>query len=249
MKETFKTIKEALQLQNRAAKLLHKVSPNFFPVATLYALVSSLIPYVTVYFSAQLLQELSNNRRPEILIRWAMAATLCGGIFLLLRAFLYQRYNTLQDALYASKEILFSHKFFSMDYKDLDSQKIRDLHAQIQQNENWSSWGLMRASENYQIGLCNLLGILSGILLTISLFTAPVPQNSGWLTILNHPVFVLILASCILMVSLLAGMFSAKAVSIWGQKAETMTLINRIFGYFGKFGQRQENSEDVRLYQ
>ena len=113
MKETFKTIKEALQLQNRAAKLLHKVSPNFFPVATLYALVSSLIPYVTVYFSAQLLQELSNNRRPEILIRWAMAATLCGGIFLLLRAFLYQRYNTLQDALYGSKEILFSHKFFS----------------------------------------------------------------------------------------------------------------------------------------
>ena len=109
MKETFKTIKEALQLQNRAAKLLHKVSPNFFPVATLYALVSSLIPYVTVYFSAQLLQELSNNRRPEILIIWAMAATLCGGIFLLLRAFLYQRYNTLQDALYGSKEILFSH--------------------------------------------------------------------------------------------------------------------------------------------
>ena len=248
MKETFKTIKEALQLQNRAAKLLHKVSPNFFPVATLYALVSSLIPYVTVYFSAQLLQELSNNRRPEILIRWAMAATLCGGIFLLLRAFLYQRYNTLQDALYGSKEILFSHKFFSMDYKDLDSQKIRDLHAQIQQNENWSSWGLMRASENYQIGLCNLLGILNGILLTISLFTAPVPQNSGWLTILNHPVFVLILASCILMVSLLAGMLSAKAVSIWGQQAETMTLSNRIFGYFGKFGQRQGKSEDVRLY-
>ena len=125
MKETFKTIKEALQLQNRAAKLLHKVNPNFFPVTTLYALVSSLIPYVTVYFSAQLLQELSNNRRPDILIRWAMAATLCSGIFPCFKGlFLYQRYNTLQDALYGSKEILFSHKFFSWIIKILILRKF-----------------------------------------------------------------------------------------------------------------------------
>ena len=177
-----------------------------------------------------------------------MAAVLCTGIFTLLKVFLNQRYETYYDDLYGRKEVLFSHKMFHLDYADIDNQEVQGLRSNIRQNENWSSWGLMRTPEHYQQGLTSLFGILSGITLTVSLFTSPVPETSGWLTILNHPVFILVLASCILLVSLLAGHLAGKAVAIWSNMAENATFSNRLFSYFGEFAEKGKRSEDVRLY-
>lgn len=248
MKSQNDTLKTALTLQHQGTTLLHRINPKFFPVTTFFALVSAVTPYVTVYFSAKLLQELSLDRRPDVLLGWAMAAVLCTGVFILLKAFLNQRFETYYEDLYGRKEVLFSHKMFHLDYADIDNQEIQGLRSKIRQNENWSSWGLMRTPEHYRQGLTSLFGMLSGITLTVSLFTSPVPETSGWLTILNHPVFILVLISCILLVSLLAGHLAGKAVAIWSNMAENATFSNRLFSYFGEFAEKGNRSEDVRLY-
>lgn len=248
MKNRKDTLKTALTLQHQGTTLLHRINPKFFPVTTFFALVSAVTPYVTVYFSAKLLQELSLDRRPDVLLGWAMAAVLCTGVFILLNAFLNQRFETYYEDLYGRKEVLFSHKMFHLDYADIDNQEIQGLLSKIRQNENWSSWGLMRTPEHYRQGLTSLFGILSGITLTVSLFTSPVPETSGWLTMLNHPVFILVLVFCILLVSLLAGHLAGKAVAIWSNMAENATFSNRLFSYFGEFAEKGNRSEDVRLY-
>lgn len=61
MKNRKDTLKTALTLQHQGTTLLHRINPKFFPVTTFFALVSAVTPYVTVYFSAKLLQELSLN--------------------------------------------------------------------------------------------------------------------------------------------------------------------------------------------
>ena len=48
------SLRHAAASSLRAAKELHKVNPNIFPVITLYALIYAVLPYVTVFFSAQL---------------------------------------------------------------------------------------------------------------------------------------------------------------------------------------------------
>ena len=77
MKNQKDTLKTALTLQHQGTTLLHRINPKFFPVTTFFALVSAVTPYVTVYFSAKLLQELSLDRHPDVLLGWAMAAVLC----------------------------------------------------------------------------------------------------------------------------------------------------------------------------
>ena len=179
------SLSHALSTSRRAAKELHKVSPTIFPVITLYALVFAVIPYVTVFFSSLILKELATLRRAEVLWKWVFGGVVCTGVLNLLKAFLEQRYETLWDDLWGRKEILFARKMFSIDYADADKQEIHDLRAQIREHENWAGWGFARVPEMYQIGLKNLIGIFSGIALTISLFTCPVPENAGKLTILT----------------------------------------------------------------
>ena len=246
-------MKEKVNMRNAAAlhlrgiKELHKVSPRFFPLITVYSIFSAITPYITVFFSAQILKELATMRREEILWQWVIAGVLCVGIAAIAKAMLYRRYNSLLNDLYGRKEILFIHKMFSLDFSELDKQENHDLRAQIQQNENWSSWGLMRVEEAYIGAVSSVIGLLSGIVLTVSLFTSPVPESAGWLTTLNNPVFILVLAAMMVVVSIVAGNLSAKSMSCWSDFSEEATFGNRLFGHFGFIGQDKERSVDIRM--
>ena len=246
-------MKEKVNMRNAAAlhlrgiKELHKVSPKFFPLLTVYSIFSAITPYITVFFSAQILKELATMRREENLWQWVIAGVLCVGIAAIAKAMLYRRYNSLLNDLYGRKEILFIHKMFSLDFSELDKQENHDLRAQIQQNENWSSWGLMRVEEAYIGAVSSVIGLLSGIVLTVSLFTSPVPESAGWLTVLNNPVFILVLAAMMVVVSIVAGNLSAKSMSCWSDFSEEATFGNRLFGHFGFIGQDKERSVDIRM--
>ena len=240
-------MRDAAALHLRGIKELHKVSPKFFPLLTVYSIFSAITPYITVFFSAQILKELATMRREEILWQWVIAGVLCVGIAAIAKAMLYRRYNSLLNDLYGRKEILFIHKMFSLDFSELDKQENHDLRAQIQQNENWSSWGLMRVEEAYVGAVSSVIGLLSGIVLTVSLFTSPVPESAGWLTVLNNPVFILVLAAMMVVVSIVAGNLSAKSMSCWSDFSEEATFGNRLFGHFGFIGQDKERSVDIRM--
>ena len=240
-------MRNAVALHLRGIKELHKVSPKFFPLLTVYSIFSAITPYITVFFSAQILKELATMRREEILWQWVIAGVLCVGIAAIAKAMLYRRYNSLLNDLYGRKEILFIHKMFSLDFSELDKQENHDLRAQIQQNENWSSWGLMRVEEAYIGAVSSVIGLLSGIVLTVSLFSSPVPESAGWLTVLNNPVFILVLAAMMVVVSIVAGNLSAKSMSCWSDFSEEATFGNRLFGHFGFIGQDKERSVDIRM--
>ena len=246
-------MKEKVNMRNAAAlhlrgiKELHKVSPKFFPLLTVYSIFSAITPYITVFFSAQILKELATMRREENLWQWVIAGVLCVGIAAIAKAMLYRRYNSLLNDIYGRKEILFIHKMFSLDFSELDKQENHDLRAQIQQNENWSSWGLMRVEEAYIGAVSSVIGLLSGIALTVSLFTSPVPESAGWLTVLNNPVFIIVLAAMMVVISILAGNLSAKSMRCWSDFAEEATFGNRLFGHFGFIGTDKTRSVDIRM--
>jgi len=240
-------MRHAVASHLRGIKELHKVSPKFFPILTLYCIVSAVTPYITVFFSAQILKELATLRRADILWKWVIASVICVGIASVLKSVLQRRYGTLYSDLWGRKEILFIHKMFSLDFSELDKQENHDLRIQIQQNENWSAWGLMKIQEAYVSAVTSIFGIISGIALTISLFTSSVPSDAGWLTALNNPLFIIALAILMVGVSILAGKFSAASTKCWSDFAEEATFGNRLFGHFGFIGMDKERSIDIRM--
>ena len=248
MKEKKVSLQAAVKAHIRAVKELHSVSPKFFPVVTIYSLVEAVLPYITVFFSAQILKELAVMRREEVLWKWVLAGVLCRGLFEALRAIFNQHREMLIDDLWGRKEMLFSQKMFSMDFADIDKQENHDLRAQIKQSENWGSWGLTKTIWYYEDILKNIIGIISGIALTVSLFTIPVPETAGKLTVLNHPIFILLLVGIMFLINYLAGMLTNKAYSYWGSASEEATAGNRLFTFWGFIGADRARDADIRMY-
>ena len=241
-------LSRVLAVHKRGLQELHKVTPKLFPIITLSAVVSAVIPYATVFFSAQILKELALLRRADVLWQWVIIGVTSTGLLAVAHAFLQRRYETLVNDVWGRKEILFCRKAFSLDYADVDKQVNLDLRNQIIQNENWAGWGLSKVPDFYEACVRSVIGIISGIALTVSLFSSPVPESAGWLTILNHPLFIAVFATVMICISLLAGKLYAKSVNYWSGVSEQATFGNRLYSFFGFIGMNKERAADVRMY-
>ena len=63
------TWKEKLGLNVRAFSIWYREQPMLFVSEALYSLLDTMLPYITLYFSAQLLNELAGARRREVLMQ------------------------------------------------------------------------------------------------------------------------------------------------------------------------------------
>ena len=242
------TVSHALKQHLRAIRLLHHICPGYFPILSLYCLTAALTPYATVYCSARILSELAGPRQAEALWTWVAVTVAVIGLLQILKALLGQRKDTLLDDLFDRKDILFVQKMFSMDYASLEDRETQDLRAQIQQNEGWSGWGLMRTPQIFEEGVQAVIGICSGIVLTVPLFLQPLPDAAGWLTCLNSPFYVFLLAAVLLGISALGGRWESRVLHSWSSVREKATFGNRLFGFFGFIGLRSERAGDMRIY-
>jgi len=246
MKEKMK-LRRVLSANLRGMKELHKISPQLFPTLILHSVLKGVVPYVTVIFSAQILSELSGDCRADFLWKWVLASVCVVGVLKALKALAHRRYAALFDDCWGRKEILFCRKSFSMDYADIDDQKIRDQRTQISQNDNWAGWGFGQIMEITEGMTESLIGILSGVALTVSLFTAKVP--AGPLAVLNHPAFVAVFVAVLLAICLLAGKLAEKVTALWNGAADQARFGNRVFGAFGFIGMNKSRAVDIRMYE
>ena len=237
-----------LSREIRAIRMLHGVTPQFFPIVTLNAIVKAVLPYATVFLSARILTELATMRRPNILWKWVIVTIFVTGLLSVLRSFFMEREETLLNDIYGRKELLFSEKAMSMDFADADKQEVRSLRAQISQNEQWGGLGLINAAIIYKELIGSLTGIFSGIALTVRLFATPVPESAGKLVLLSSPWFLLPLGGLFVGISLLSGRFYTVYAQEYDRLSKDATFGNRVYTYITKLSRQKNIQMDMRIY-
>ena len=143
---------------------------------------------------------------------------------------------------------ILTEKLLDMDFVNIDDIKTHEKLSTIEQNENGGGWGLNRIMWNYDSIISSVFTLLGGIALTVSLFVKPVPESSGSLIVLNNPLFLLAVIAVMLAVTYIAPALSNKAGSYFARQSDDHNLGNRLFGFFGYLGFRDEYAPDMRIY-
>lgn len=241
--------RKAILLTLRCVKDVNHYVPGRMIAMLSSAIMTALTPYVTIWFSAQIINELAGQRSPQELWKWVIL-TVSITAFLGLLTALLKRWESFTDSMHdPDKNKIFNDKFFRMDYANIDDQKVRDLYAQIMQNENWHGWGIDTAIKNIQSSVQAISGIIGAVSLTVSLFTQKVPQTAGTWTVLNSPWFAAVL-------------FGLMAFIIWfgvsrngvvnrriAHLAEEATLGNRLYSALFQMAGDRKRRLDIRTYQ
>ena len=250
MKKTKKQMpwREMLRLNNRALKLFYKRYPQMILSRLISVVWNSLTPYVSIYLSALVIDELAGSRNVErlqllVLITLASAAVIALGTALL------KKWTEAQSAgMWFKVENILSEKMLDMDYVSLDETHTAELLSTIRQNMNGGGWGLYRVVVAYEELCSSILTILGGISLTVSLFVSRVPDGAGALSVLNNPLVVLAVITVMLAVTFIAPVLNNKSGSYYAKHADSHNLGNRLFSFFGWLGYYSELAPDVRIY-
>lgn len=244
------TLRETLRIHWRAFQDVRRFCGGAaFAVPALHAAFSALSPYVTVYFSARIINELAGQRRADVL--WPLVALTLGlsALLTFLTGALY-RWREVIHAKYPFQENhLFTEKLLSMDFSELDKTQTHDLLAQIHQSENWSAWGLYQLFFDSEKLVQSVTGILGAAALTVTLFLLPVPAAAGAMTLLNHPAFLFLLAAVLLLATWAGPMFRSKADEYETRLSENARFGNRLLQHFGYVvSMEQRRGMDCRMY-
>ena len=239
--------RETVQVNQRAFRIFFKQYPQTILSQLSSVIWNALAPYIGIYFSALIIDELAGGRDPECLFRLVVTTLAVGAVSALVTALL-NRWQKIQDAgLFYKVDAILIQKMLDMDYVNCEDTRTADLMYQVYQNQNGGSWGLFRVLEQ-----CERLGsavftMLGGIVLTVSLFTSRVAEGSHY-RVLNHPLIVFLTILLMLGITLLAPLLSNKGESYLAKNADAHKGGNRMYGFFGYLGYKKELAADVRMY-
>lgn len=211
------------------------------------AFTAAASPLVTIWFSAQLLNELAGSRNPAALRNWVLLTLGATAGIMLLNAILQHWREAEESTFYANMQSVFGKKRLDMDFPNADSQRVYELQSQIWQSQNFTGYGLRQSIEIFRSGCNALFQIIGGIGLSLGLFFAKIPQASG-LGFLNSPLFTVGFIALLFAAALAAPVCATKGNSYWERNDEQGTFGNRVFGYFSSASSNRARMADMRFY-
>ena len=242
------SLQEAFRVNFRAVQDINRYCPGMFPSVILHAIAKSVNPYITIYLSARIINELASLRRPDVLWTLVLITLASAAGLTLLTGILCRWEQASFSKYYGRKNQIFTDKLLSMDFADIDKTETHDLLSQIRQVENWSGWGYGMLVGSVANLMQSIIGIIGAVVLTVSLFTMPVPDTAGSLVILNHPIFLAATVVCIGFVTWLSPVCRNKANEYMVSHTEDAKLGNRLFGAFGFISDDKSRAADFRMY-
>lgn len=240
--------KEVYALNKRALSLWCRECPMLFVSSGLHSVINALIPYLTLYFSARLLDELAGARMPERLTRWVILLLSFDAAAYFLKALTFRWKEALRATLHYRGEEIFSRKMLNMDFEAADDVATHDLLSRILQRERWSGWGIDRIYRHFESLMEELFRMIGAAALTVSLFRLPVLQEAGWLTLLNNPLCILLLLLVMLVITVLSPYLATKGEMCVLDHDETMKFGNRIYFFCVAMFQDEKRALDMRMY-
>lgn len=240
------TIKKSFHLTLRAYGIWWQHNPKIFISIILERLFSGALPYVAIFFTARLLDEIAGNQ-DGIVLRNITLLALTSALILGILVAIFKRFKTAQTgSLWRTQEIILGQKMLKMDYVTLDNPKTKELKAQIIQNSLINNGGLLGIVWFTDKIIGGFITIIGAAVLTFSFITSSIRFESN-LPFLNNPIILILMFVLMIVVTIsapfLANLAEAREIKFY----EFLIFGNRFFGFLGWDMADTKRQLDVRM--
>lgn len=241
-------MKETIKLHFWAAKIWWKYDPSLFLSTMLSACVKALIPYVTLYLSAHILDELVTPTNDVRIWRLVGITIVLTSLLALIQAGFERWKSVVHSPQFLYYEQIMAQKMLDMDFADADSPAVQALRSEMQYHMNGNAYGFINITgffcENVVLGTT---GIIASFALTVSMFAMPMPETAGQLTLLNHPLIGIGVFAILILCAVVIPLFGAKQTGIFWSGYPLLSHANRVLRFNLQLA-KKDRSLDVRMY-
>ena len=233
----------------KAFSLMNRVSKLIIPSAILSSFFTAVIPYISLFFSARIIDGLLSKTSYDILyndvlllIGITLGCGILGAAFTKLRTFLADKAHYLLGLDIARKSLYLDFE----NFEDPNTQQMRKK-AEAGSNFNGGISGMIESISTGIIrGLFTIIFSIGGI---SSLILAKTPQESELATFTNS-VWFLVTLIVLIVIPIIVGMsFTVKSAKVQQTIFDEIVFINRTGDYFDRELSDYENGKLFRMYQ
>lgn len=231
--------KEDWRLLVRGIRLWGEICPQYLLYSTFRKLVEIIMPYVPLYLSAQLVNELSGACDAGRLLLLAVAAVLSTFGLGIVKRGLEGRWKVWQDCCYQRMESYIADRQNGLEYRHMEDADVALLREEIRAAAGTNGAGLWEIALVFPELAGDIFDLAISASLTLSLFRVVEKENlNGILALANSPGCGILF--CLLIV--LAAAISIKAANVhadeemegWLHLAKDMASINAYIQMYGE---------------
>lgn len=243
-------ILEEFGLLLRGIKIVIKIDSVYLVQQIFRAILSAITPFVGVYFTAQILNEISGNRDANKLIIYAVLVLVISLIFSWIRETLNALIMVHQNQWDSKVELYFNKINYDMEFIYLENPDVKLLKNKINTNNNATYAGLsMIVNLSFSI-VTNLSSLIVSLFLMKGLFssTTVINSDSVYLKILNSKWVMVAFIVTIMLLQVITIINNNKEIKEEYGEWSKLPESNKLIGYYSEMLKDNIGAMDIRLY-
>jgi ATP-binding cassette subfamily B protein len=232
-----KKVKYHISMIKRGLAIFMKMDKGYILLQLIIAAISPFTPYVNIYMSAKIIDELWENKNIRALILYVLITVGANMILSSVLSGLNHLKNYHQSQFYVNERMYFAEKSMSMDYENMENSDIHRLHERVK-IESQTGYNEFYLSSRVGYFLRETINIILAAALTSGLFINKNVSLTSKLMILTMVVIVIA-----------AGYFSNKRGNkLTADMYANYAPLNGLFNFYENFFSNYNAGKDTRLY-
>ena len=238
------TITKRISVTMRGFSILKQYCPGLAQGKAMYELINSIQPFVSIWFTAQIVNEISSQRRLKTILPYVLGAVLINFICALLKSIINHVCNEKESQMWSWFGKVFSDKQISLDFVDLENAAIQHQRQEAEENLYMFGNGLAQLFWGISALVRTLVYIVISLVMTVSLFISTSGNR-----FIDHPIWIGIILVCIAVGGLSKSKATISENDVFMEYCKNTVWFNRVFMFFGKeLYMNPEKAKDVRIY-
>ena len=230
-------LREHFQIFRRAAKFTFSMNRKYTVLLIINAVLSSIIGYVPIYFSAKVIDSLVAKSPVETVILYV--ALTVGIVFTvnLLNTYIASEKNIAYSAMWRNEDWAYSEKAMQMAYESIEDPEVTRLRYRIRRESQFGQ-NLFYLYQHIERFTGQATKIIASIALTISFFT-----------ISSVPVVYKLYVVVGMFITLIVQVFATKKINdLTLAFNESCVNENIVSEHFQDYMKQYASGKDIRLY-
>ena len=235
---------ERIRITQRGFGILRKYCPGLSEQKALYEFIHSLQPFITIWFSARIVDELTNHCRKDYIASYVICVITINFICIVFQNVLLHICNEKESQMWIWFEKVFSDKQMSLDYDDLEDVSIQKQRQEVEENLFMFGNGLAQLVWGTSVMVKVFINIFVALLMSGTLFISKTGEK-----IVDHPIWIVAILGCITLCGFSNYKATRKENSLFMKWCDNSLWFNRTFMFFGhELYTNLERAKDVRIY-
>lgn len=240
MKDNIKTLKLGY-------KEIHKLNKWAIPTGLIYGFFSSIAPFVNIFMSARIIDELITTKDVDRIIMLVGITMGLNLVIHLLSTGFYHISTRYRNIARQNQDMAMNEKIISMDYEHIEDSEVQTLRTKISESKNVNGggiYGLMEYTTEFAQGFIKLI---VSIVISIGLFkgTGVVESNGLFIdnSLFSYGFIVLVIAITFINLKLR----STGEKKFYSHVSKFMDM-NRVLGFYINTSLDYNSGKSIRLY-